>query len=260
MQQQIQIKKSRETLKILSDKLESNQPFHYIRMGDGRILMAGGRWGGEGSDHFRNEKLVIALRKILGIIDSDFLIGLHVDVPEEEGHRTGSFANYRNNDELRGIVKDYTVRTDFEHPAPMHYLALYDRNLVIDFFVKLRNKKVVVVGGKHLEGMKEFDFVDDFVITPDTDAFEQAEYIHKLVLEKKPDIILTACGACSHVLQYWTFQTETNITTIDIGSFADLVIGLDTRQYIHDNKERVDEFIELFNYIFKENEGVKQKS
>lgn len=251
------IKTTKETLYTLSARIESGKPFHYVRMGDGRILMIGGEWGGEASDHFKNDKLIEILRKVLAINDPDFLIGMHIDLPLEEGMRSGTFGNYKNNDGLRKVVEKYTDKKEFENSVPLHYNAL-DLNstylgpeLVVNFFRKLKDKKVVFVGGSHLHDMTDFDFIDHFVTTPKIDAFEEAEDIQKQILKHKPDVVLFSAGACSHVLQYWTYQTENNITTLDIGSFADLCLGLDTRQFISDNHQKVQGFIKLFNYNFK---------
>ena len=244
-------KTTRETLYKLSELIEAEIPFHHIRMGDGRIMMAGGDWGGDYTDHMRNNKLVEILRKIIAVDDPYFLIGASINTEIEAGIREGTFGSFKNNDKLVEILQRYTKKKVFENSISMHYLALYEPELVIDFFKNLRNKKVVVVGGRHLEKMLEFDFVDDFIFTPATEAFEMAESLNEEILKTKPDIVLMACGACSHVLQYWIYQTENKISTIDIGSFADLCLGINSRQWINDNLFKVKYFIDLFNKNFK---------
>lgn len=239
----MEVLKVKKTLDILNKKLDENKPFAYLRFGDGRILMMDG-WQGEESDHFYNAKLKEELIKSIQIQDENYLISIGCGYEEEEGMKPGTFGRFSNNDTLKKIIEKNTKQKEFLNFITLHYYSLYEPKLVIEFINKIKKRKVVVVGGKHLKTVTKY-FNAKFIETPTFDAYEKIERIYKSIYRKKSEIVILAAGMCSAVIQKRLFEDGANIITLDFGSLLDGMLNLQTRRWIVENPEKIKEFMKL---------------
>lgn len=104
-----------------------------------------------------------------------------------------------------------------------------DDDLTLEFLKLLKNKKICLIGGKHLEKVKEY--FDNVVIveTPTLGATCWMDRIKEDLLKVEADIFLFSCGITGNILIADTFDIIKK-PMIDVGSFWDLLLGIGTRR------------------------------
>ena len=236
---------TKKTFKVLNKKLDNRKRFAYLRYGDGRIMMMDG-WKGEQSDHFYSPKLREELIDSIQIEDEDYMISVGCGYKMEKGMKGSVFGRFTNDDKLQEIVSNYANQDRFYNFIALHYYSLFKPELLIEFFKKIRERRVVIAGGEHLRKTAGY-FKAEFVSAPKTDAYKEIEAIYKNIFEKKPEVVILGLGMCSAVLQKWIFQEGREVITLDFGSLLDAMLGIQSRGWIVNSPERIRKFIKLLN-------------
>ena len=245
------IAKVEDTLKEILARLKSGQPFAYNRVGDGALMLING-WKGDASDHYYSPKLRDLLKLALQLDDPRFMMGLHCGFEVEPFMTPQSFKPHGNDLELeeiyKGVVTDWGERTLWSAVAfqagIIHYPAVTKEIVEL-----IAAKKVAVVAGSHLKGVEKFFGPGAvFIEAPVTNAFDVIEDLTTKVYEVQPDIVVTGCGMAGVLLQYFLFIDNCNITTLNLGSFMDALMGQNTRGWIGENLDAINSFVQLCTF------------
>jgi GT2 family glycosyltransferase len=202
--------------------------FAFTRFGDGELLMFT-YYKGRKDNQIRTPELQKELIESFTIKDRDYLIGNIAGMPKEPKASSGLFEPFRNDEELKLITrKYYDSNKIFYSPIIFHYLYYFERTMFDAFMHNIFKHKVAFIGGEHLKKMnKEYPF-NASVFIPKANAYEtldaRMKEIEKVAIEN--DIILLACGANANVLQKRIWQSGINTGTIDIGSVANAICGV----------------------------------
>lgn len=238
-----------ETLEKMLGLLRSRSPFCFTRYGDSQILGMED-WPGNKEEQVMTSKLRLLLQKAFQINDPDYLIAPACGFKIEAGMRSGTHAPFRNDLELVAIVERHKRTNEFWHCDAIHYGMLYDQEIVRQIFREIEKADVLIVAGEDLDPRSIAFKNADIVRIPMDNAFKHWELIYERIQEYdrhyQPQIILYACGLTSQVLQYFQFLDKPHITTINMGSVFNALLGITsgvhTRGWIRDNQEELSSF------------------
>lgn len=125
----------------------------------------------------------------------------------------------------------------------------------------LRLRRVVLVGGAHLQALAELDPLVH-VIVPDVNAWLDKERIAKDILRasfstnplKRAEVILFCAGMTSKVLMWelYPLMHQERVTMLDMGSVFDMYCGVDSRKYARQMPAHQKEALWRLNFISPE--------
>lgn len=237
---------TRETTEKMLGMLKARQPFCFQRYGDSQIL-AMTSWPGNREEQVNNPKLRLLLTKAFQVNDPDYLLAPACGHAMEPGMASGTHAPFRNDAELVAIVEKINPDGEFWHCDAIHYGMLFDQDLALELFREIEKRDVLIVGGKDLDPRKVAFKNADFIGIPMDNAFRFWEPIYQRMQEYQPEIILTCAGLTSQVLQYYQFLDRPSVTTINMGSVFNALLGITTgihsRGWIRDNQDQLKAFI-----------------
>lgn len=223
------VKSTQETIDILNNKIDTEKRFAYLKFGDGEIQMMEG-WEGYKLNHLNSDELQAELLEAFKIEDDNYLISIGCGAKNEEGMEKGIFARFENDKDLQSAIKANSDREVYLNADSLSYLALFKQKIFTPFWDKVRSKKVMVVGGKHLKEIKS----DYYVQTPSTQAYSEIDKFYPEIIKNinDVDIILFGVGVCSTVIQKRLWQEQHQVITLDIGSLFDGMLGIKSRTWI----------------------------
>ncbi len=226
-----------ETIDRLDNLLSSEDRVFYTRFGDGDILLMSGR-----DDKYHNSSVDLRdeLVESFLIDDEQYLRGLAVNYPLEEGMMHGLFAPHHNNEELQRLVQEVLLPNPkpgkFESHIVFHYYAIFRQKEFNNFFdLHIRPKRKLLVGGIPSEiACKLYGLIDEYIETPMSDAYRSVDTwwpeVERLV--NKVDLVIPSAGAASKVINKRLWNLDAEVNSLDIGSLIDGIDGRGTRKWI----------------------------
>jgi len=246
--------KTDETIKILHKKLGEGSPFTFVRYGDGEINHMDG-WGGYGGNHLGSKELRKELIEGFQIDDPDYLMAIQCDYQDEEGMEEGVFKQTKN-DSLREQTLRVSKRQDYLNGVAISYTAMFRPEVFKPFWDDLLKKRIMIVGGVHLEDIKDKIGADIFIEIPRTQAYYTIDTLgwYREIVDNldKVDVVLFAAGIATNVIQKRLWLEGHKKVSLDIGALFDAILGLSTRQWMIKTKGRHDVFKQ---YLKEENNG-----
>lgn len=222
---ELRVRTIEQTLPEIITRLGSR--FAYTRFGDGELQMIDG-WQGRDITQFNNEKFQKELTECFMIDHPDFLIGNMAGVSKEAKSQPGMFEPFQNDRYLKEITARHYAAKTFYNPFVFHYLYKLEPMLWRIFKRVLSKHKVGFVGGEHLKPLKSKLGISDFVVTPSTQAYNTIDewYPQVEVIAKRNDILLLSLGPTANVVQKRLWQKNIKVGTIDLGSVANALCGV----------------------------------
>lgn len=225
-----------DTYHILIEKLKNNDRVYYSRFGDGDIFIMKGK--GESMHNFSPE-LQKELTESILIDDSNYIKGVAVNYPKEEGMYNGVFEPFGYNDELAYFLKNdlnFSDETIFESAITFHYLSIFKPEMMVYFLDNfIRKKKKMFVGSIEKNVIESLiGKVDYYVKVPEKNAYYEIDKWYEQVLENidNCEVLIPAAGMATRVLNKRLWDLGKVIHSIDIGSIVDAVSNLSTRTWI----------------------------
>jgi len=241
----LNIKTTVETMAKLNGLLEKRQDFCYTRFGDTQLMLIDG-WYGHGHEQVNSPKLRLLMTKALAVNDPDYLIAPSCGYELEPGMRPGTFALYRNDAELVRTVEKHATAKEFWHCEALHYAMIYDPSEVVRLFDAISKRDVLIVAGEQLDIRKVAFKNADIIRVPMDNAFRHWEAILNRIYEYDAQVVLFSCGPLAQILQYFMFLDRPFITTINMGSVFNALLGITegihTRAWIRQNEDRIKAF------------------
>ena len=227
----IKVLSAEETLKEIEFL---NKKMAYIRFGDGELQMMEG-WEGYKGNNYNCDKLQDELLEAFQITDEDYKIGIiypYKDKKEREIFRNGNY-------DYIGAILDNSKRDKYLDSVALHYLSIVKPDIIKEFIKKLNKKRIMLVGGEHLKEVNKFLDIKYFVETPTTQSYYKIDEFYPEIIKniKDIDIIVLGTGICSKVIQKRIWNEGHNVTTLDLGSFLDSLLGIKSRQWINSKKD-----------------------
>lgn len=248
-------KDSRETLQAIKDIID-NEVGGYLRFGDSEIeIMAD--WQ-KARTHFRRSKeMQDDFREIFSIKDKNWLISV-IPFSQEYGMKGTTFGggqDDRMKELLYSVLGEKLNTQTFYNPIALHYLSLFDPDLLIDFIKNyIHSKKTIIIGGGHLKSADKFFKNEFYLQTQDEDKaeiyFQLDELYPKIkdIIEKnKIKIVLLGCGIASGIIQKKLWEDKVKTVTLDIGSLFDIMLRIQSRGWINDNPSLISNFMEKWS-------------
>jgi len=202
----------------------------YVRFGDGELQMMEG-WEGYAGNNINCPKLQEELLEAFQITDADYKIG--IVYPYEDKKEREIFRN--SNCDYIGAILDNSKRNKYCDSVALHYLSIVEPEIVQNFIEKINEKRIMLVGGKHLEEINKKLNVKCFIETPVTQSYYEINRFYPRIIEKieDVDIIVLGTGICSKVIQKRIWKEGHEVITLDLGSFLDNMLEIKSRQWIN---------------------------
>ena len=223
----------KQSFDLIRKRLISGIPFTYTRYGDGELFLING-WKGKDKNHFNSPSLQKELIEGFSINDNNYLIGVSAGFEKEPGMVDDIFASFSHAKDLTPIINKYHKDKVFLNYVTLHYMAIYYPVELYNLFNTLKSRKVVLIGGKHLNNdhLRKIYGNFKFIETPPKQAYYNIDSFYKnIVKESKESVLILSVGICSKVIQK-RLWFDNKVTTIDIGSLNDWFLGLNSRNWI----------------------------
>lgn len=239
------VKSTSTTLNKLISLLKKNEAFCYTRFGDSQLMVMAG-WEGQDWEQVSSPKLELLQQKAFSVNDPDYLIAPSCGYEIEPGMKSGTFAPYRNDKEMVSTAETYGTTSTYWHCEAIHYGMLYNQKKVKELFKLINKRKVLTIAGNELDPRKWFPGA--FIGIPMANAFKDYERYMERIYRLNPELVLLSCGLTSQIIQYFMFLDKPTITTINMGSVFNALLGVTegkhTRGWIKDNKEVLAQFVQ----------------
>lgn len=235
-----------ETNKLLFAKIKSNNPFTYVRFGDGDLLIMSDPNFNKESFHKQSPILRKELIESFLIRDSNYLIG-----------NVGGVGNFNYDDRLKSISQTL-INDDYTYLSAISIHRLYmDHHIKPNFLdlCKLFNdKEVLFIGGQSLNKpiIKTAFNIKTFISLPDSNAYYSLGDKMKEIKNQCSihSTLICAIGLATRVLAKRLFMDGIkNIQFIDIGSVVDALIQSPTRSWIKTHTEQTQLYIKEINEL-----------
>ena len=232
-----------ETYDLLCNHLDKNKKVYYSRFGDGDIFIMDGR---QESYHTWSDKLQEELIESITIDNENYIIGVAVNYPKENGMYTGVFEPFRYNKELENfLIKKFNFdkNKSFESALTFHYLSVFNPDKVINFLNKyIRPKKKMFVGSIEKESIEKLiGNIDYYVRIPDRNAYYTIDEWYPNILENidNCEVLIPAAGMATRVINKRLWKLDKNIHSIDLGSIVDAAVNKPTRTWIRKEGDKI---------------------
>lgn len=226
-----------ETCNNIESKFNKNNPFYYVRFGDGELLLMNGH---KSFTHQKNnENLQKELIESFKINEKNYLVSSAAGITNEKRMRSGLFGSFEYNEELIKIYEKYRYGLNSENYIALTYKSVFEPLWFMNFLDKyIRNKKSLFIGNKESINNKlvkdVFNF-NNYVEFPDKNAYEKLDEKYEEIKEKinNNELIICAIGVTTEVLakRLWNDGYKDKYF-IDIGSIIDALMEKETRTWI----------------------------
>lgn len=243
---------SKTTLQIIMKKMRDKKTFSFIRFGDQEIkLIEGGP--GKPQNHVGSSELTQSIKEAFQEHHEDFMLAAgHIKENIYSGHKKFNFGFELNLiKEMSPIIHKYG-KEDFYYSPSVPYLFATEstgmfRNFILEY---IRPKKVLFVGGKHLNRPEFINFlgIDLFIQIPSVNAYYSMNEFYPQILKNiaKYDITIICAGIGKVPIQHQLWKDGYGSLDI-IGSLSNLIIGdRNARSWMRYTKK---EFAELIRDI-----------
>jgi hypothetical protein len=232
-----------ETYNTLCERLDNSKKVCYSRFGDGDIFIMSG--SGD-SYHKWSPELQKELIDSIKIKNENYLVGIAVNYPKEDGMYQGVFEPFNYNSKLENILIEkinFNKNDIFESAVVFHYLSVFKPNMVTYFLNKyIRPKKKMFVGSIEKKDIERLiGNVDYYVKIPDKNAYYSMDKWYSDVLENidNCEVLIPAAGMATRVLNKRLWELNKNIHSIDLGSVVDAAANLNTRTWIKKEGDKI---------------------
>ena len=218
-----------DTIEMLYSKLRTDDPFYYLRYGDGDLLIMSDPEYNRESYHTQSPRFRYELLASYLIRDDNYLIG------SVEGTQT-----FHYNDKLDRISKEIAGDSPSYLSAMALHRAYYDLESpwnFLDFCSLFQSKKVLFIGGESVctPVTRACFNADRFIVFPDQDAYYHLEDKIgeiKAALDEYTTVV-AGIGLATRVLgaRLWSAGFR-HIQYFDVGSPIDAIVGKRTRKWI----------------------------
>jgi GT2 family glycosyltransferase/glycosyltransferase involved in cell wall biosynthesis len=225
-----------ETAEKVKAGLTAGQSFHYVRFGDGDLLLIA---GAEGESFHRNSpELQAELTEAFTIKDPDYLVSSVAGMANEKRMRKGLFARFAYDDELRKVVEGLRPGETLLNPIALAYKFVFEATWFSSFVREgLRDKRVLFVGNKAAcdsSLVKSVFSVATTIEVPDRDSYYSMPAYYPMIEQaaQSHDIIICAAGMATRVISKRLWKSGCKTSFIDIGSIIDSLVGVGSRTWI----------------------------
>ena len=240
---------SETTIKAITDRLDAGvKRLAYLRFGDGQLNILRKLPDGENG---YSEDLRKSILNAISERHENYLISSRV-YDLEPGMRDGVFGEPFDND--KATLGSFLPEGTGYSCVALHYAALNKPELVIDLFKRIIGKKnIMIVGGPHLKPAMKLFGAKLFGEVPAKYSYEFIKNQSPITSgdeEVEPEVVLFGAGMASTVLQHMLWTAGHDVITLDLGSFFDMLLGIESRQWIKLEAEKVKQFQNLWHQSF----------
>lgn len=223
-----------DSFKYLKERIHNKRLF-YTRYGDGDLYLMHNK---RDRLHRPSEQLGQELIESINIQDENYMKGIVVNYPLEDGMLPGLFASMANKDDLVELLKDVLTTNEkiFFNPIVFHYMLCFNTQEIIDFFKEhIWPKKKLFIGCRSLEKMEKiFGHIDCYIQLPKTNAYYNIDkWWPALEREvQKVEVCIPTAGCATRVIQKRLWNSGIEIQSFDFGSIVDVFENPPTRTWL----------------------------
>ena len=245
------------TFNRLFENLKSKQKTIYLRFGDGEVNLINGR---SHKDQKTSKEVVQELKQSFALKGDGVIKGLplHSDIfGTEEFMEEG--VHWRKDDEVVRLLSgcfEYFIGTNIYSSVPIHYLMVYEKDLVISFLREIKAQSPIFVGGEHNSSsvIKDVIGATEFITVSDQSAYEDIAAVEKTlrssIASRGSDftVVVFSCGVLAKALskRLWLASDLGTLYLFDLGSVIDVFHGRDGWTWVRKSgisKAYLNEFI-----------------
>lgn len=226
------------TCAMIEAKLKDNEPFHYVRFGDGDFVLIAGQAGE--LFHKNSPELQAELREAFLISEEGYEVASVAGMVNEKHMRKGLFGRFDYDEALQGVVNSMRPGESFWNPIALSYKFTFEPEWFIRFAREcVQPKKTLFIGNATacnsdlVQAMFKFD---EKIELPARDSYYGLtdDIVSKIVeASRRVDLIVCAAGMATRVIskRLWLAQ-ERHASFLDIGSLIDCLTGEGSRTWI----------------------------
>ena len=251
-----------ETFNSLDKKLSEESRLIFSRFGDIDFIMMQpesiGKTLGRSNKTLLTRSLHEEMIESFMIEDENYLKGHVSNMPYEEGmdilnlqgsHKasdksldklgntlTGHHDSYWNEDVMKksiNVLGNTQSERIFYNSCTFYMYATFKGNELRDFVVRnIKDKKKMFIGARKKENMEGlFGKIDHYVNTPEINSYSEIDSWWPKVLKNidNVDVVLPFTGQSSRVLNKRLWNMNTDVQSIDMGSWIDTYSGIINR-------------------------------
>ena len=241
-----------ETFNHLDKKLSEESRLMFSRFGDIDFIMMQpeniGRTLGRSNKTLLTSSLHDEMIESLLIEDENYLRCHVSNMPFEKGmdilnlqgnHKPGEHHYKHWNEDVMeksiNILGDIQSEKIFYNSCTFYMYATFKSNELRDFIMRnILNKKKMFIGSRkkeHMEGL--FGKIDYYVNTPEINSYSEIDSWWPKVLKNidNVDVVLPFTGQSSRVLNKRLWNLNSEVQSIDTGSWIDPYIGIVNRSW-----------------------------
>lgn len=229
------------TLKRVQDILRTHKRAFYVRYGDADAYHMEMR---KTRNHpVPREKMANELKEGIAIYDTEYMIAVAANYPNDKGMEKGLFATFGNNEWLAKVFQKYDPhfqkrinQENYYNPVAFLYFSVFYPQVLNDFLDEfVRPKKKLFIGGTPTEPSERlYGPILHYVKTPSKDAYSAIEKTWEAIKPLLDDVelIIPSMGQASRAISKRLWYHGYDRHLLDLGSIVDAACNLQTRTWI----------------------------
>lgn len=250
-----------ETFNLLFDNLKERKKTIFLRFGDGEVNIINNR---DHRNQASSQELIRELKQIFSLKGAGVVKGLPIH-SDKFGKETfmGDGVHWRPDKDATDLLSgcfEYFIGSRIYSSVPIHYLMVYERGLVLDFFKELKIHRPIFVGGEHNDTtiVEKVVGASDIIKVPARNAYKGIDDIEKnlrkIIKIKNSDfnVVIFSCGVLAKALsrRLWLSDDLGALYLFDLGSVIDVFHGRDDWTWVRKaelDKVYIESFINKLN-------------